>query len=120
MNTPPLPKTIAIDLDGVLSAYRGNYQHKVIESPAAGAREFLINLRQAGYRIVVHSTRQCTHVEEWLFAHDLFDLVDHVQGSHQGKPLAHVYLDDRAVRFNGDFDAALAEIESFKAWWEKT
>lgn len=30
-----------------------------------------------------------------------------------------VYLDDRGVTFAGDYKAALAAIDDFKAWWEQ-
>lgn len=34
------------------------------------------------------------------------------------KPLAFVSIDDRAIRFDGNFPSA-EQIQSFKAWWEK-
>jgi len=34
------------------------------------------------------------------------------------KPAAHVFVDDRAVCFRGDFDATLRDIDTFSAHWE--
>jgi len=32
------------------------------------------------------------------------------------KPTAHIYIDDRAVCFNGVWDDTIKNIESFKQW----
>jgi len=34
------------------------------------------------------------------------------------KPPAHVFIDDRAICFHGDFEAALRQVTGFKAHWE--
>ena len=33
-----------------------------------------------------------------------------------GKPLADVYIDDRAITFEGDWDAAINQVIHFKTW----
>ena len=39
-------------------------------------------------------------------------------GNHDPrKPIAHVYLDDRGVTFNGDWPAILKTIMDFKPWY---
>ncbi|HUU96619.1 MAG TPA: hypothetical protein VM487_12840, partial [Phycisphaerae bacterium] len=46
---------------------------------------------------------------------------DHNAEGSSAKPIADVYLDDRAVRFVGDFDFALRQIwsaERVGPWWE--
>lgn len=51
----------------------------------------------------------------WLVENGLEELVDQVTDR---KPPSMVNLDDRGVCFKGDFDAALAEIESFRPFWQ--
>jgi hypothetical protein len=41
-----------------------------------------------------------------------------VYATTRKKPAAHVFVDDRAVCFTGDFDDALARVAQFKAHWE--
>jgi hypothetical protein len=36
------------------------------------------------------------------------------------KPIAHVYIDDRAITFNGDWKETLKQIEEFQPWMEKS
>lgn len=107
--------TVCVDLDGVLNAYQGYRGSDHYPPPSPGAREFLHRLREMGYRVVVLTVRWKPHVEAWLARHGLAGYVDEVTDR---KPPAHVYVDDRAVCFRGDFEAALEEIARFKAHWE--
>jgi len=34
------------------------------------------------------------------------------------KPAAHVFIDDRAVCFRGDFDDTLRQVDAFAAHWK--
>jgi len=88
--------TLAVDFDGVIHAYSlgwqdGSCYDKLLE----GAVPALKMLKQAGYRIVVFTSRNNLEaVEEWLVAWDVpFDEVT----NHKVPALA--YIDDRAVRF---------------------
>ena len=49
-------------------------------------------------------------------SHGLLPLVAAVT---RRKPPAHVFVDDRAVCFGGDFDDTLRKVEAFKAHWEE-
>lgn len=116
MNNPPLPKTVAVDLDGTLTAYKGEYRPGYIDPPLPGAKEFLEALRLAGYRIAIYSTRVAPDIRRWLHEHNLYQFVDEIT---QGKPLAVAYIDERAIQFRGDFEAVLNELDGFTAYWEK-
>lgn len=35
------------------------------------------------------------------------------------KTPAYIYLDDRALKFNGDYGKTLNEIENFNVYWKK-
>lgn len=107
--------TVCVDLDGVLNAYDGFRGGKYYHDPRPGAHDFLRRLNERGYRVVILTVRWKEDVEEWLARHDLARYVDEVTDR---KPPAHVYVDDRAICFRGDFEAALDEIARFKAHWE--
>jgi FMN phosphatase YigB (HAD superfamily) len=104
-----------VDFNGVLDAYTGWRGADHFDPPRAGARSFLEALVSRGFRIVVFTTRWPDDVWRWLREHGLEHLVERVTDR---KPAAHVFVDDRAVCFRGDFDETLREIDSFVAHWE--
>ncbi|SRR5581483_2901403 len=106
---------ICVDLDGVLNDFDGWKGADYFHPPRPGAREFLERLQAAGYRVIVFTVRWAPHVEEWLERHDMLRYVSAVTDK---KPAAHVYVDDRAICFRGDFQSALQEISLFRAHWE--
>ena len=106
---------VCVDLDGVLNAFDGWKGADFFHPPRPGAREFLQLLNQRGYRVVVFTVRWAPHVEEWLAKHGLAEFVSAVTDK---KPPAHVYVDDRAICFEGDFEKTMDRIGGFKAHWE--
>ncbi|GAB6165611.1 hypothetical protein JCM19992_16110 [Thermostilla marina] len=100
------PKTIAVDLDGVLARYDRWRGPLHFGAPIEGAREFLAALRRLG-RVLIYTTRTSAEanggtsvvelvdrVRGWLDDHELpYDAI-HAGG---GKPIAAAYVDDRAV-----------------------
>ena len=106
---------VCVDLDGVLNAFDGWKGADYFHPPRAGAREFLERLKLAGYRVVVFTVRWAPHVQAWLEECGLAAFVDDVTDR---KPPAHVYVDDRAICFNGDFHSALDQVRSFRPHWE--
>jgi len=106
---------VCVDLNGVLDAYTGWRGAEHFDPPRPGAREFLAALRERGLRIVIFTTRYPDDVWRWLRQHGLADFVEDVTDR---KPAAHVFVDDRAVCFRGDFGATLHEIDAFAAHWE--
>ena len=107
---------VCVDLDGVLNAFDGWKGADHFHPPREGAREFLEELNRLGYRVVVFTVRWAPHVEQWLARHGLTKLVSEVTDR---KPPAHVYIDDRAICFQGDFADALEKVGRFKAHWEE-
>lgn len=108
--------TVAVDLDGVLHAYHGWKGPDVMNGLNPGARDFLEALAKGGYTVVVYTSRPVEYVRPWLEEHDLADLVADVTNI---KPPAVAYIDDRAIRFNGDFDQALEDL-ALPVWWKVT
>jgi hypothetical protein len=110
-----LRRTLCLDFDGVLHSYRSGWCGAEIipDPPIHGTREAVARLRQQ-YRVVVHSTRCHTEegrraVQSWLQTHQI--VVDEVC---EHKPPALVYIDDRAIRFRGNWDDVLDEVRQFR------
>ena len=107
-------KTIAIDLDGVLDNYT-KYTEEIIPPIRKGAKEFIIKLSK-DYEIILFTTRSPKLATEWLIDNKINQYFKDVTNT---KPLATIYLDDRAINFNGDYDKSLEEIRDFKVYWKK-
>ena len=108
--------TVCVDLDGVLNTFDVWRGPEYFHSPRAGAHDFLRSLQAAGYRVVVFTVRWHAWAAEWLDANGLRQFVDEVTDK---KPPAHVYVDDRAVCFRGDFDETLAAVNCFRPFWKQ-
>ena len=111
----PDARIACIDLNGVLDTYTGWRGADHFDPLRPGGRAFLEALRSRGYRIVIFTTRYADDVWRWLREQGVEDLIADVTDR---KPAAHVFVDDRAVCFRGDFDQTLREIDAFAAHWE--
>ena len=119
-------KTLAVDFDGVINGYSHWKGKGIFEEPVPGAREYLRRLADEGWVIIVYTTRvEETAVKEYLIEHRIpfnyinFNPENIEQECGSKKPLATVYLDDRGVRFNGDWALAYDEIINCKVWWRR-
>jgi hypothetical protein len=108
-------KTVCLDFDGVLNNYIGWKGKNYLGEPKKGIIKFLDELSKDFDKIIIHSTRDKLSVAVWLKKHRLskYNMV-----IYDKKPVATVYIDDRAIKFNGDFNETLKELESFKTYWE--
>ncbi len=104
-----MKRSVCIDLDGVLSSYRGGWQGiQHFGDPIKGAKEFLESIAEFA-DIVIYTTRCCEelngrnglkanllqkYVRDWLNKHDL---PYHDIYIGQWKPICSCYIDDRAV-----------------------
>lgn len=114
-----LPR-IVIDFDGVLHSYVSGWQGAatISDAPTTGALDFVRGLIMAGWDVIVMSTRADSiqgreAMFEWLETWGFPGLkVTH------SKPPALVYLDDRALRFDGPDDwPTMPEIERAARPW---
>lgn len=88
---------IAIDFDGVLCKREGipTKEDNGYSQPVEGALDSIHLFQKLGYEIWVYTSNpNLDKVKEWLFAHEFPEL----EVTNIKKP-AHVYIDDRAIRF---------------------
>ena len=107
-------KTIAIDLDGVLNEYNGKYDEYKIPNIKNGAKEFITELSK-DYQLILFTTRDNKMAKDWLIKNNIDKYFDNITST---KPLASIYLDDRALKFEGDYDKTLNNIKNYKVYWK--
>ncbi len=108
-------KAVCVDFDGVIAAFAQSIDEFGHTIP--GAVEALHELRALGLRIIIHTSRPSTpeHLDR-LAEHLRREGVEFDEINANGecpwpaaKPLADLYIDDRALRFEGDWKKTLAE-----------
>ena len=116
-----MKKTVVFDFDGVIHSYKSGWQGQTIipDEPVEGIKEAIAKIRTAGYEVVVVSTRCETYfgqlaISDYLKTHGI--KVDRIM---KEKPPALVYIDDRAICFDGKSGELLEKIEKFKPWYQK-
>lgn len=110
-------RTVVLDFDGVIHSYTSKWQgvDVIPDPPIEGIKEAIEDIRK-DYKVVVVSSRCFQEgglraVKAWLDRHDI--AVDDVL-SH--KPPAIVYVDDRALTFDGNPKDLIHKIKTFKTW----
>ena len=115
-----MKQTIILDFDGVLHSYSSGWKGAdvILDPPTPGAKEAVEKLRET-YIVVVVSSR--THqpggieaIKTWLALHgiEVDDVPDH-------KPPHIVTVDDRAFRFEGDWNAVIEGLPAASVPWNK-
>ena len=107
----PIRKTIMIDLYGVLDNY--TTYTKEIPSIKDGAKDFVKELSK-NYELVLFTTRSSKQATEWLKSNGIDKYFKDVT---KVKSPAFIYIDDRALKFNGDYNITLKDIENFDVYW---
>ncbi len=114
-------QTVVFDFDGVIHSYISGWEGAdvILDPPVIGIKQAIEDIRNAGYEVVVVSTRCATPkgmaaVEEYLS--DIGITVDRIC---KEKPPAIVYIDDRAICFDGKSGELLDKIKDFKPWYQK-
>lgn len=118
-------KTLAVDFDSVIHYYGSGFKNgDIYDDPVPGAKEALEQLIKDGYIILIYSTRcnkeywgkndpnRIEQVKEYLKKHEIPYSKIHTGG----KPKCHIYIDDRAISFKGDWNQTLSDIDNFKTW----
>jgi hypothetical protein len=107
-------RTILIDLDGVLNEYKGKIDETFIPPIKSGAKEFLEKL-SINFEIKLFTTRNKILASKWVIENSLEELIKDITNV---KELSWLYIDDRCLKFEGDFSALLNNINSFKPWYK--
>jgi len=119
-------KIVAVDFDGVISHYEGWKGVGVFGPPIKGAKEALLRLKEEGYTIIVFTTRgEEDLVKNYLqLAGIPFDFINEnppwaPENLNKKKPIADVYIDDRAISFKGEWEGVVEKVLSFRPWYNK-
>ena len=117
-------RTVCIDIDGTISHYIEWVDSKTFGEVLPHCAETIHRLKADGWYVIIYTTRgDKAEISKFLEANNIpFDAInenpnqpDNAKG---GKPIADVYVDDRAIQFNGDWTEAYQKITGFKAWEE--
>jgi len=114
-------RIVVVDLDGTLAEYDGwKGEWAPIGEPICdvngwNARDFMLALQRRGFQTIVYSSRgDVPAIVAWLQRHGIpYDAVNRSLTGFPGesaKPPAIAYVDDRAVRFAGNYQAALVRV----------
>ena len=109
-------KTILIDLDGVLNNYKGNFDINQVPEIKVGARNFLNKLSK-DFDIKLFTTRNKVLAAKWIINQGLDEIITDVTDR---KELCYLYIDDRCLCFNGDYDNLINQIDNFKPWYKNS
>jgi hypothetical protein len=105
-------KTAVFDFDGVIATYDGFKGFDILGEPIEDTIQAMRDLKERGYYLVVFTTRPATQIlVDWLKKNKVpyDDLNRNTKNPMltSNKPIADVYIDDRAVRYSGQSKAAL-------------
>ena len=127
--------TLSLDFDGCLYDYAQSFEagiDKYDVPPVYRALKGILRLVAGGWYIEIFSGRSATlegrqWMESWLRDKarrtGKLDIVEAIRAGKitfaSDKPVAKVYLDDRGMRFDGDWEKITPEaLDSYRAWWQ--
>lgn len=104
---------IAVDFDGTIAEWTRWTSAEDVGAPIPGAIEFIRALQKAGYRVAIFSARAHDPIgkkaiEQWIKKQGLGDIIEFV--THEKLPDFRLFIDDRAIRFEGDYRDTLKQI----------
>jgi hypothetical protein len=110
-------KVVAVDLDGTLATYDGWKGEEHFGTLRKGAKKAMKEFQAKGYHIIIHTTRGNKElVKKWLNDNDVpFDYINENPNQPEGsssKPIADVYIDDRAIPATQSWDKIRTEVMS--------
>lgn len=121
---------ICLDFDGVIHSYTSGWKgaRNIPDPPVDGALNFIIDMLEAGWDVVIHSSR-ARHfggifaMKYWLREHagNQWDTMGPCFADVRFvrfKPPAVITIDDRALTFTGHWPS-LEVIKTFKPWNKK-
>jgi len=131
MMTKPHKPILCLDFDGVIHSYTSGWKgaRNIPDPPMPGSLAFMLDMLNAGWRVVIHSSRGqhfggIRAMRKWLYKHAMAEHCWYEYGFGLGledvefsrtKPSAIMTIDDRAVQFTGKFPS-VADVKAFKPW----
>ena len=115
-------KTVCIDLDGTLIHYEEWQGEEHFGQVLSGASDATKKLHEKGWYIIIYTTRANKSILTRFLSNNKieFDAINEnpyqPQNAKGGKPIAEVYVDDRALCFKGNWTQTIKEITEFKPW----
>ena len=111
------PKVLAVDLDGTLL----KDDHPALGKPIPGLDAVLKAVRAAGWVVVIWTVRtEDSKIRKYLEEEGIpFDYINENPYGPAGgsrKIYADVYLDNRAIQFDGETKGLAEKIVNFKSW----
>lgn len=118
-------RTFAFDLDGTLTLYDGKFKGaEVVDEPRMDVVQAIKMLKEQGHTIIIYTTRSNEVVQKWCEEFNI--VVDYINENPQysngnpGKPVADVYIDDRAYCYTGQSaDELVHDLNNFNVFYKK-
>lgn len=107
-------KTILIDLDGVLNQYQGIFDKEFIPQLKDGAKEFLEELEKE-FELKLFTTRNKLQAAKWLIENNIEKYFNDITNV---KDISWLIIDDRCLKFEGDYKELNNKIKNFKPWYK--
>jgi adenylylsulfate kinase len=117
-------RTVCIDIDGTISRYIEWVDAKTFGEVLPHCAETIHHLKADGWNVIIYTTRaNKNEITKFLDKYNIpFDAINENPNQPEnaigGKPMADVYVDDRAIQFDGDWAGAYEKITGFKSWEE--
>ena len=118
-------RRFAFDFDGVIGHFDVIHREDFEPVPNKEVVRAIKILKKQGHKIIIHSTRKDGFLKKYLKKNKIpFDYINEnptlKKGVGKKKPLASVYIDDRAYRYEGQKAEKMAkELVSFRPYWHK-
>lgn len=103
-------RTLLLDLDGILNQYTGFFNPEVIPKPIEGSHDFLKKISEH-FELRLFTTRNKLLASKWLIDHKLDKYFIDITNV---KELSWLMVDDRCLKFNGNYDELINDINNFK------
>lgn len=119
-------KTICIDIDGTISRYIEWVDAQTFGEVLPHCAEAIHHLKADGWFVIIYSTRaDKNEITRFLNENNVpFDAINENPNQPAnavgGKPYADVYLDDRAIQFDGHWEDMYERVSSFLPWEESS
>jgi hypothetical protein len=107
-----------MDFDGVINSYESGWtgEANIPDPPVPGIGKAMKAILIDGYDIVIQSARAATEEGRQAILQYLIDHQLPMVEITSTKPPAHIYVDDKAICFDGNSGKLLDQIKCFKSW----